>query len=102
MQGQVDAAKAYLESAEGQDFEKQVQESFLGGSPAKQSQLGQDSDSSNNDTGNAGQGEDSTSGMNSGELIHLCSDWYEESCIMSLCIFGGLDLHRSPHTLTSK
>lgn len=74
MQGMVDEAKAFLESTEGQDFEKDMQESFLAGSPSSQTQWAQRilaEKEKRQSEGNAGQGQDSTSGMNSGKLL-----WY--------------------------
>lgn len=70
MQGMVDEAKAFLETAEGQDFEKDMQESFLAGSPSSQTQWAQRilaEKEKRESQGNAGQGQDSTSGMNSGK-----------------------------------
>ncbi|KAK9896332.1 hypothetical protein P389DRAFT_196430 [Cystobasidium minutum MCA 4210] len=67
MQGMVDEAKAFLESAEGQDFEKDMQESFLAGSPSTQSKWAERilaEKGKRQDLGNAGQSQDSTSGMN--------------------------------------
>lgn len=69
MQGMVDEAKAFLESAEGQDFEKDMQESFLAGSPSTQSKWAERilaEKSKRADLGNADQSQDSTSGMNKG------------------------------------
>jgi hypothetical protein len=69
MQGMVDEAKAFLETAEGQDFEKDMQESFLAGSPSSQTQWAQRilaEKEKSQGSGNAGQDEDSTSGMNKG------------------------------------
>ena len=72
----VDNAKAYLESDEGQQFERGLQQEFLGNKqnagPAGASAARDSSDpsqaSSGGDAvgpGSGGQGEDSTSGMNS-------------------------------------
>lgn len=71
MQGMVDEAKAFLETAEGQDFERDMQESFLAGSPTTQQQWAQRilaEKDRRQGQGNAGQDEDSTSGMNKGAL----------------------------------
>ena len=73
----VDNAKAYLESDEGQQFERGLQQEFLGNkqnagpagaSAARDSSDPSQASSSGGDAlgpGSGGQGEDSTSGMNS-------------------------------------
>jgi hypothetical protein len=86
MQGMVDEAKAFLETAEGQDFEKDMQESFLAGSPSSQTQWAQRilaEKEKRESQGNAGQGQDSTSGMNSGKpglIGDICTERAGRKC----------------------
>lgn len=56
MEGMITNARQFLESEEGQKFEKQIQDQFMGNKGDA---------SSNQGPGNAGQEQDSTSGMNS-------------------------------------
>lgn len=81
-QGMVDNARAFLESDEGQKFEQGLQQEFLGnkqnagpadagdGRDSSDPSQGSYGSSSGDDVGpgSGGQGQDSTSGMNSSEL----------------------------------
>lgn len=67
-------ARKFLDSDQGKQFEQGLQQRFLGGgsgSDKSQQAVSQDNDGGDfnvdGDCSNAGQGQDSTSGMNSGE-----------------------------------